>query len=332
MKGNRIILRADGNSIIGMGHFYRALALGEMLKDEFYTIYATRIPSENQLAEMKNICQEIITLPDDNSHFDMFLDFLQSTDIVILDNYYFSAEYQSRILNIGCKLICVDDIHDKHYVSHIVINHAQGIDRNKFSVEKYTSLLLGLDYAVLRKPFFSLPAKLPKLFDILIGIGGSDPNDISFKLMTELKSRFPELVLAIILGNAYNGYININNEEIKVFRNLSSSELNHLMRISEIGIFPASTMAIEGIASGIPFVSGYFVDNQKEIYNSLVENNLALGIGNFNILDKESFDMISLLYRDKELQMKIKDQQNKKFDRNSPRRIIQAINNLQNIN
>ena len=70
---------------------------------------------------------------------------------------YYATEYQQQIKDKGCKLVCIDDIHDKHYVADVVINHAPGLDKNNFSVEPYTKLCLGLDYVLLRKPFLEKP-------------------------------------------------------------------------------------------------------------------------------------------------------------------------------
>ena len=89
----KIIFRADGSSTIGMGHFIRTLALAEMLKDDFHCIYATQSPSEFQIKEIENVCKSWVGLPPDETHFDVFLNYVNSDEIVTLDNYYFDSEY-----------------------------------------------------------------------------------------------------------------------------------------------------------------------------------------------------------------------------------------------
>jgi UDP-2,4-diacetamido-2,4,6-trideoxy-beta-L-altropyranose hydrolase len=146
MDKRKIIFRADGGPTIGMGHFIRTLALAEMLNDDFYCIYATQSPSEYQTNEIEKVCHERIDLPADETHFNVFLNLLKGNEIVVLDNYYFTTEYQKAIKAKGCKLVCIDDMQDKHYVADLVINHAEGINRNSFSIESYTRLLLGYKY------------------------------------------------------------------------------------------------------------------------------------------------------------------------------------------
>ena len=66
MKRN-IIFRADGGPAIGMGHFTRTLALAEMLNEHFHCIFATRQPTEYQIAEIEKVCHSRIDLPEDDS-------------------------------------------------------------------------------------------------------------------------------------------------------------------------------------------------------------------------------------------------------------------------
>jgi len=56
---------------------------------------------------------------------------------------------------------------------------------------------------------------------------------------------------------------------------------------SEFGIFPASTVAIEACARQLPFVAGYYIDNQKCLYEGLKKNALALCIGNLATMKEE---------------------------------------------
>ena len=71
---------------------------------------------------------------------------------MVLDNYFFTTDYQRTIKEKGCCLVCVDDMHDKHYVADVVINHGL-TDESLFDVEPYTKLCLGGDWALLRHPF-----------------------------------------------------------------------------------------------------------------------------------------------------------------------------------
>lgn len=289
MIKRKIIFRADGGPTIGMGHFFRTLALAQMLKDDFYCVFATRNPSFFQVHEIKKVCHEIIILSDNNSHFKEFLSFLNGDEIIVLDNYYFSTEYQKEIKDKGCQLVCIDDLQDKHYVADIVINHAEGIDASKFSIESYTRLLLGYKYALLRPSFvLSNDFQWEKIYSAIIAIGGADPLALSEKILKLcLKYGFSKPIIVINGRKIKN---KVTNSNVIFFNDLTDSQLMNLMQKSEFGVFPASTVAIEACAARLPFLCGFFVENQKEVYKGIINSKLAIGIGDFLSLDQLAFD------------------------------------------
>jgi UDP-2,4-diacetamido-2,4,6-trideoxy-beta-L-altropyranose hydrolase len=281
MTRHTIIFRADGSPSIGMGHFTRTLALAEMLNEHFNCVFATCQPSEYQISAIERICHNKIDLPEDDSHFDIFLEFLKGDEIIVLDNYYFTTEYQKAIKEKGCKLVCIDDMHDKHFVADIVINHAIGINSYAYSKEPYTKLLLGFKYALLRKEFYKeFDIKIDKEFSCLIIMGGADPFGVTnnlVKLLTKINLTKPIAVVSPI---------RISHENIVWFKNLSALEISKLMENTDFGIFPASSVAIEACAKRLPFICGYFTINQFEIYKGIEMEELAICIGSLNQISK----------------------------------------------
>lgn len=330
-KNNRkLILRADGGPQIGMGHFIRTLALGEMLKDDFYCIYATRNPSEYLRKEVNKVCDELIELPEDDRHYEQFLEHIEGNEIVVLDNYYFDTDYQQKIKDKGGKLVCIDDMHDKHYVADVVINHAEGLSPQNFSVENYTRLCLGYKYALLRKAFYTNEPVHNKKYDVLIGIGGADANDITYKVATAVSNNLKKLKIAVLIGNAYNGNLkDVTHHGMDIYRSLSADDVSKLMASSKIGAFPASTIAIEATAMRLPFLVGYFVKNQEEIYKGIVNNALGIGLGDFNTFNTNSFtEKFNILLQRVNKQNSIIEKQKKYLDKNAINRLQLVIKDL----
>jgi UDP-2,4-diacetamido-2,4,6-trideoxy-beta-L-altropyranose hydrolase len=267
VEKRKIIFRADGGPTIGMGHFIRTLALAEMLKDDFYCIYASQSPTPYQIREIEKVCHERIDLPADDSHFTFFLNQLKGDEIVVLDNYYFTTEYQKAIKEKGCKLACIDDMHDKHFVADLVINHAEGIDSKVYSFEKYTSLLLGYPYALLRKEYLTeIAPQQPKLYSCLVMMGGADPDNITTKVTILLNDLNFSLPIAIVVGDSFAHDLHLNHlKNVCLFKGIPPEQIYQIMQQSQFGILPASTVAIEACAARLPFICGYFIDNQKEI-------------------------------------------------------------------
>jgi len=328
----KIIFRADGGPIIGMGHFIRSLALAEMLKDDFYCIYATQSPSAYQIDEIEKVCHKRIDLPSDENHFNNFLSYLMGDEIVVLDNYYFTTEYQQQIKDKGCKLVCIDDMHAKHFVADVIINHAEGIRASQYSAEKYTKYCLGYQYALLRKEYLTdIKEQSKKKYACLIMMGGIDPFNLTAKIITIIEPLQFSLPIAIVVGAGYtNDHLFQPFDNIELFKGIQSSKIFQLMQEAQIGIFPASTVAIEACATRLPFLCGYFIDNQKEIYCGIQKNNLAICIGNYLNVDQNDFYNAFEQLNPKEIVNKMIQKQKTVLDKKSKERFITIFQKLWN--
>lgn len=122
-----VILRADGNAQTGMGHFTRSLALANMLSQNFNCVFATQMPSQFQISQINKVCKKTLALAANNNHFNQFVNTLTGSETVVLDNYYFNTDYQKQIKQKGCKLVCIDDLADKHFVADLVIRSEERV-------------------------------------------------------------------------------------------------------------------------------------------------------------------------------------------------------------
>jgi len=294
MLKRKIYFRSDGNVNIGLGHVFRCLALTEILNDYFECIFVTRFVNEYIIAEIKKSCSNYIKLSETkHKHFDEFITYLEKDDIVVLDNYFFTTEYQKQIKAIGCKLVCIDDMHDKHYVADVVINHGIGLRDEQFSIESYTKLCLGWDYALLRKPFLNVtPRERIEQKRCLVCIGGADINNITTNILKLLDKVESVEVIDVIIGSSFlfkselEKVISNSIKKVNIFSNLSALDMVDRMQTADFGILPASTISLEATAIGMPFLVGYCADNQEQYYNNLDSLTKNIGLGNLLKLNK----------------------------------------------
>lgn len=278
MTKRKIFFRADADAQIGYGHFTRTLALADMLREYFDCTFFTQSPSEYQQREAEKICT-LVALPSDNSRFEKFLDYLTGEEIVVLDNYFYTTEYQKRIKGKGCKLVCIDDMHDKHYYADIVINHAVGLDRNLYELEPYTELCTGLNWSLLRKEFLkSFTRNQKELRDVFVCLGGSDALNITHKAISGALQINDTLKVQVVLGDAYPFGTEINsafgnNHRVCLYKSLSAQGMVELMSACRIGFVSASSLLWETQQVGLPVVYGYYAENQKDI----CRNNPTIG-------------------------------------------------------
>ena len=278
MQGKRkIYFRADAGPEIGYGHYIRSLALADMLMRDFNCMMFTRNPTEYQLREAENVCP-VAKVPDSDKHLEIFLNCLKGDEIVVLDNYFYTTEYQQAIKAKGCKLVCIDDMHDKHYVADAVINHGCS-DASLFDVEPYTHLCLGMDYALLRRAFRT-PVEVERYPDTYaICFGGSDPLNLTYAYAKQLQQTQPDCRIIAVVGDSYQHLDSLRELKVNIQSRVSADAMAEIFGIVENVICSASTTAYEALACGAKVYAGWYVDNQREFYANLVSNHAIVALG-----------------------------------------------------
>ncbi|MFN3316982.1 MAG: UDP-2,4-diacetamido-2,4,6-trideoxy-beta-L-altropyranose hydrolase, partial [Raineya sp.] len=304
-KISRIYFRADGNTKIGLGHVTRSLALADMLKERFDIFFLIQEPSEQVIAQIREVTNQIIVLPKTENYLEeaqwIAQNYLTGKEIVVLDGYHFQTEYQKVIKDTGVKLVCIDDLHAWHFVADVVINHAGGVKESDYSCEPYTKLCLGLEYALLRRPFLEAAKQervIEKIENVFICFGGSDPNNFTEKALKACMEADIFKEIHAVVGSAYAYYEvlkSLTSEEKNVFlyQNLNAQDLCRAMEKCHLGIVPASSIAYECLAVGMYLILGYYTENQKELYKGLVSMPCVNTIGNYQhfFFDKNLFSI-----------------------------------------
>lgn len=302
MKGRqKVILRADAGKTIGFGHFVRSLALASYLSDDFECIFCTFNPSlcatsEYQLNEIAKVCKFLsIDAKSYEEYDERFLDGLNGDEIVVLDNYYFTTEYQQKIKDKRCRLVCIDDVHDRHFVADAVLTMTP-LGKSFFSMEPQTKFLNGINHSFLRKPFLDVNVNYRdkpsfRINKIVLAMGGADPYGLTNKVLGILNEIDSNFNIDVIAGDTAE-VKQIANDCIQIHKRLAAEEIVNIFTKSDIGIFPASTICVEALACRLPIAAGWYVDNQKEFYEYGVENGLFMPLGNFLDSDEEISDRI----------------------------------------
>ncbi len=282
----KILFRADAGSGIGYGHFIRTLALADMLKGDFDCIFYTSEPTPYQVDQMEGVCS-FVALEDKNK-FHQFLHCLKGDEIVVLDNYFFTTDYQRRIKAKGCKLVCIDDMHNKHYVADLIINQGICWTADDYSCEPYTRFAFGLQYSLLREPFFEACNKRNETNvhnggqRIVVAFGGSDFLDLTHKIVTGIKDMPIIKQITAIVGDRYSTEKIVSCEKVEYRKKLSAAEIADLFLNTDVAILPASTMMNEAMACGTRVIGGFYVINQEYDYYSYVKENMIIGVGDYS--------------------------------------------------
>ena len=274
----KIYFRADADSEIGYGHFIRTLALADMLKEDFECVLYTQAPTAYQCKEAEKVC-ELVSLPDDVTRFRLFLDYLKGDEIVVLDNYFYTSDYQKEIKAKGCKLVCIDDMHDKHYVADAIINHGFA-NETVFSKEEYTQVYSGPDYALLRSSFLKADNSIQRHENRwVVCFGGSDQNNYTGEVVKILRKRSDAPDIVTVVGDGYHYTQQLKEAGVEVRQRLTAGEIAGLFRSADNVVCSASSVCYEALACGCRVFAGYYVDNQKEFYDDLTKRNHIIPLG-----------------------------------------------------
>lgn len=274
----KVYFRADAGQSIGYGHFIRSLALADMLKDDFECTFFTQTPTEYQRQEAEKVCP-LAALPADDSKFGLFLEQLTGDEIVVLDNYFFTSEYQLQIKQKGCKLVCIDDMHDKHYYADAVINHCINTC-DEYDAEPETKFFLGAKWALLRASFLTSKTAQKNKRHWVITFGGSDPNNLTMKFVSILRQQCQDVIISAMVGDGYEHLDELKSVSgVTVLNNLSAQQVADLFSSAENVICSASSVCYEALACGCNVYAGYYVDNQIDFYNNLVSKRMINPLG-----------------------------------------------------
>lgn len=281
MPPRKVYIWADADEKIGYGHFIRCLALAEIIKEDFSCVYFTKNPTDYQKHEVEKICP-LRELPSDDTRFFIFLEELIGDEIVVLDNYFFTSDYQKAVKEKGCKLITFGS-NDRHYYADILLNFTN-LKRQSFSTENYTRVCLGLQWTLLRSEFYNKVINSKSSTGIAICLGGTDQFCYTEKISMHVKSFYPNIPIKIISTDRIGEQriADFKNKGFELNLNLSAQQMADVFRTSKIAIVSASGVAVEALSQQCNVIAGYYIDNQIHIYNTLVEEDYIWPVGNFS--------------------------------------------------
>ena len=196
-KPERLMVCAECGVQVGTGHVMRCLALGQAWKragGEVIFLLPEGLAGIEERVRAEGLLLE--TLPEESgSSPDGFVRaaLRAQPSFVVLDGYSFGATEQALLSAAGVRVLTVDDYgHASDYPVRWVLN------QNPYAVpEMYprknrdTRLLLGAEYALLRDeflPWAGWKRTIPeRARNVLITIGGSDPENLSARILQSLE-------------------------------------------------------------------------------------------------------------------------------------------------
>ena len=294
-----VVFRVDSSSKIGVGHLMRCITLAdEMQKRGCKITFVCRNLKGNLISQIK---YKVAVLPDLAAFKaeGIYSDWLDATqdqdatqtikvindnvDILIVDSYALKIQWHRKLRSHAKIIMVIDDLIDKSFDCDILLNPNLSIHESDYEkkVPEDCNLLLGPNFALIRPEFNSLRSKsiekrknTQKIQNLLISMGGSDKNNVTYDVLKELGNEFN---ITVVLGAA-SPHVKMIKEytkdkDIEVIVN--ANNMSKLMFDADLAIGAGGSSVWERCCLGLPTLFYVLSQNQKRTADYLAENKVV---------------------------------------------------------
>jgi UDP-2,4-diacetamido-2,4,6-trideoxy-beta-L-altropyranose hydrolase len=301
LNSKTILIRADTNSIIGMGHISRMIALGQLCQTSGFEVHYI-FSTQNEYI-LKNIYDEGFIVHNYlnkfkwNSKEDQ--DFLANIanqikpNWIVLDGEHFGLEYEKFIVK-NYKLLRIVDFSTKHTFADILLDQNFGAEKNIYSVEPHAIKLLGMKYLLIRKEFRKMREKniksrltdFSKTTNILVTLGGgSEITDlVNYKIIKAIsRLNNDKLSFTLILGPFSQKFSELKDlasslsSKIKIEKSVNNMAKE--MQYYSFSIISGGSIMWESIYMNMPFMAIALTKKQEPYLENLSQKGLCFDLG-----------------------------------------------------
>ena len=283
-----LLIRADANARMGVGHVMRCIALGQAWQDAggmvIFVTCCDSVEIKQRLAG-EEFQLEVLS----RSYPQYEADIVRALEIIhefdskwmVVDGYHFDYEYQQTMRSSGVKLLYVDDYnHLPQYDADILLNQNMGAEEIGYQCNPECRKLLGSNYVMLRREFRQAnpQGEAPQsIKNILISMGGSDPGNATLDVLTTLSLMPSNDALHV---RAIVGPSNPHKEELVSYLESvdlpvelleSVKDMPSLIQWADFAVTAAGSTCWELLALRVPFVTVILAENQERVADQLMD-------------------------------------------------------------
>lgn len=356
------IIRADGNSVIGMGHVMRCLSIADAVKDQgVEPIFVTACEECVSMIEQRGFEARVLK----SDYRDMLSELPQLTKILEIENetdktekkYNKNDKYKKRVLLVDSYQVseayyrelrklgyvaCLEDMGQPYPVDLLINYNIYGeklaLKYEADAENRPDKMLLGVSYMPLRQEFledidYTLKEKVT---DVMITTGGSDPffaskafveAFLSDKILQEENIRYH------IISGPFNSHaielkeLYANHPSVVIHENVKS--MKEIMRKCDVVLTATGSTIYEVSALGVPMLVFYFAENQRQGAEEIEKKASVINCGDFS---KEAERTVSKAVKtlqrcvlDKDYREQLYKEEKKLVDGKGAKRIASAI-------
>lgn len=197
------------------------------------------------------------------------LDLVDRYESIIIDSYRASVAHYEAFMKFTENLVAIDDNSRIIYPAGCIVYNG-GLGGYLFNYDKtrYKKIIDGPEFVLVRRPFHLHENKKvisDQVQKVLISMGGSDPLQLTLKLIKIYTLKYPYLRLDVIIGPGFENFPTTNFKEstlVTFYKNLDAESMYHLMFESDLCITAGGQTIYELGKLGTPFIVIKTAENQ----------------------------------------------------------------------
>ncbi len=283
MKLGTLLMRADADVSIGTGHVMRCLSLAQAWQDAggratFAMACTTPAVTERLQCEHFGLVR-IDAVAGGEGDLEQAIGFARGEDAswIVTDGYRFGAHYQRALRKAGVRVLALDDNGGACFEADFVLNQNLHAHENLYPEHSAnTRLLLGTEYALLRREFIPLRGyrrEIPPVArHLLVIMGGSDPNNMTPRVLDAIDQvGVPGLCVLVVVGGSNPHAASLAGRALRHECRLVTNATNmpELIAHADLAVSAAGTICWEFCQLGLPAIVLPIAENQIAVARAL---------------------------------------------------------------
>lgn len=340
--GNKayLVIRADGNADIGVGHLMRCLTIAEQAGGPEHVVFWCADEGSGALAREKGY--EARVLGTDYHHMLQELPRLERLardlgpgTVILVDSYFVTEEYL-RALGTYARVYLLEDMPGHTWPVAGVINYNAFADRG-FYQQIYrragldTCLYIGADYVPLRSQFTGHACRVrQQAEELLVTTGGGDRENIAGKILETIGDGMCRIHVVSGPYNPHGAWLDsyaAAHPGVTVYRQVT--RMAELMSRCDLAVTAGGTTVYELCALGVPFVCFSYAENQEALAEYAGAREAGLYAGKYHQAPAETLENIGSTVRraaaDSELRQRMSRRARELVDGRGAGRLAEAL-------
>lgn len=281
-----VIIRADGNREIAMGHIMRCLSIADALREKGAKVtFVTAGRESEALLKARGYTPFVlgVSYRDMESELGEFSAFFRAHpgDLIVVDSYFITRSYMEALGRLALTA-WLDDLGETMYPADIVINYnVYGAEvpypaaYEQAGLPRPRRFLLGCGYAPLRAEFGTgMHGRVRETVgDVLITTGGGDQYNgaggLCGRLAAELERGFHPGIRYHVVCGPFSGYRETLGQLAETYPAFVIHEnvpdMWNLMSKCDIAVSATGSTMYELCSMQLPVVCFYFAENQRRM-------------------------------------------------------------------